>query len=264
MSTFPIKIDATQLVYRGFFIPGITDHFINSRIVQSLSLQPGTYNFQVGSGYFADFTFSVTTQGTVDFDARFDTFLTGRGSSTLTIVGFQVTLDARYLSGLGVLLVVPHEAEDFITYKKCQMVPASLYTVQQGSGESASFNFKLGLDGNFSYDQSQFGGFLAGNGTSTLEFLGYPILVDARAANGAGLTIQPIVGMPFTFTAVQFADLLPAPSFALQVNSGIVTKAVFSLDAQGKFSFDRSLSPYLELQTFNGLTLLKVKAPLPS
>lgn len=180
MTTFPIQIDATQLVYRDFFIPTITNHFINSRIVQTLSLHPGTYNFQVGSGYVADFTFSVTAQGTVDYDASFDTFLTGRGSSTLKILGFQVTLDARYLSGLGVLLVVPHTAEDFITFKTCRMVPASFYSVQQGSGEVASFTFKLGLDGNFSFDQSKFGGFLGGNGTSTLEFFGYPVICQIK------------------------------------------------------------------------------------
>src|SRR5216684_1743866 len=125
------------------------------------------------------------------------------------------------------------------------MVPASYYSVQQGSGEVTSFDFKLGLDGTFSYDPSydiSCGGFLAGNGTSTLEFLGYPILVDARAAGGAGLTIQPIWGMPFTPTAVQFANLLPAQSFTLQVNSGERTKAVFSLEAGGRFSFDSSLT----------------------
>lgn len=264
MSTFPIQIDATQLVYRFFIIPGITDVWTDSRNVQTLALQPGTYNFQVGSGYFADFTFSVTPEGTVDYDASFDAFLSGRGSSTLTIVGFQVTLDARYLSGSGILLVVPLTNDDWITYKTCRMVPASFYSVQQGSGEVTSFTFKLGVDGNFSYDESQFGGFLAGNGTSTLEFFGYPILVDARAAQGQGLTIVPIWGMPFTFTAVQFADLLPAASFALQVNSGVVTQAVFTLDPQGNFSFDSSLSPYLELDKFNGLTRLKVKGPLPS
>ena|SRR5436190_8045583 len=266
MTTFPIQIDATELVYRYFLIPGVTPNWISSRTIQTLALEPGTYNFQVGSGYYTDFTFSVASAGTVDYDTNFDAFLTGRGSSTLTIVGFRVTLDARYLSGSGILLVVPLTNDDWITYKTCQMVPASSYSVQQGSGEVTSFAFKLELDGTFSYDSCYDGGnggFLVGNGTSTLEFLGYPILVDARASNGAGLTIQPIWGMPFTFTAVQFANLLPAQSFALQVNSGIVTKAVFSLDIEGNFSFDSSLSPYLELEKFNGLTLLKVKGPLP-
>lgn len=129
--------------------------------------------------------------------------------------------------------------------------------------EVASFTFKLLVNGTFWYDQSRFGGYIAGFGTSTLQFFGYPILVDARAANGAGVTIVPI-GMPFSYTSVEYADLLPAQSFALLVNSGIVTKAVFSLNDNGGFSFDSSLDPYLSWQKFNGLTLLKVLGPLPT
>ena len=166
MSTFSIQIDATQLVYRYFIIPGKTPDWVSSRTIQTLTLEPGTYNFQIGSGYYADFTFSVTPTGTVDYDASFDAFLSGRGNPTLTIAGFPVTLDARYLSGSGVLLVIPATNEDWITYKTCRMVPASSYSVQQGSGVVTSFTFKLGLDGNFSYDPCydiSSGGFLAGN-----------------------------------------------------------------------------------------------------
>ncbi len=257
MSTFSIQIDATQLVYRDFIIPGKTD-WISSRTIQTLNLEPAGYNFQVGSGYYTDFTFSVTPAGTVDYDASFNAFLSGRGSTTLTIAGFPVTLDARNLSGAGVLLVIPATNEDWISYKTCRMVPASYYSVQQGSGEVTSFDFKLGLDGTFSYDpsyDSSRGGFLAGSGTSTLKFLGYPILVDARAAGGTSLTILPIWGMPSSPTSVQLATLLPAPSFVLYI-SGAATKAVFSLDVHGNFSFDSSLSPYLELQTFQGLPII--------
>lgn len=265
MSTFPIQIDATQLVFRYFVIPGITPDWIDSRTVEALSLEPGPYNFQVAGGFFADFTFRVTSDGTVDYDPPFQTFLEGKGTSKLTVKGFEVILDARYLTGSGVLLVAPLTPADWISYKKCRMVPASFYQVQQGSGVVTSFTFKLELDGNFSYDPSydiSSGGFLAGIHTPILEFLGYPILVDSRAAGGQTLTIQSIWEVPLISTVVQFADLLPAPSFALQVDADL-TKAVFSLDAQGIFHFDSSLSDYLELQTFKGLTLLKVKAPLP-
>jgi hypothetical protein len=202
--------------------------------------------------------------GTVDYDHSFDAFLSGRGTSTLTVNGFAVTLDARYLSGSGVLLVVG--GADWIAYRTVRMVPASYYSVQQGSGVVADFQFKLGLDGHFAYQPAYdygAGGFLRGNGTSTLEFLGYPILVDARAAGGAGLTIQTIWGMPFAYTAVQFANLLPASYFALQVNSGVVTNAQFKLSASGVFSFSPSLAPYLALDTFDGLTRLRALGPLP-
>src|ERR1700730_17774677 len=131
-ATFPIKIDATKLVYRYFVIPGVTSNWVDSRTVQSFNLAPGEYSFQIASGYYADFTFSVTSIGTIDFNSTYNGFLSGRNSTTLTIDGLNVTLDARYLSGSGVLLVVPFTNDVWITYKTCRMVPASYYSVQQG------------------------------------------------------------------------------------------------------------------------------------
>jgi hypothetical protein len=256
-----IEIDTTNLVYKLFQIPRAITHWVSSG---KFDLVPKDYNFQFASGYQADFTFKVKADGTVDYDQKFDAFLQGRGTSKLTLKGLEVTLDARYLAGAGVTLVVPETK--WIVYEKCFMLPASHHQVQQGSGEVTSFGFILGLDGKFSYDPAYDygnGGFLRGRQENTLEFLGYPLLVDARAAGGARVTLQPIHDMPFSPTSVAFANLLPAASFALQVNSGVVSKAVFSLDTHGKFAFDSSLSPYLKLKEFHGLTLLKAKGPLP-
>ncbi len=263
--TFPIRIDATPLVYRDFIVPGVTANWVDSRTVQSFTLAPGEYAFQIASGYYADFTFQVTSQGLIDFSSAYDSFLTGRGTSTLTIDGLRVTLDARYLSGSGVLLVAPSTNEDWITFKTCRMVPASYYSVQQGSGVVANFSFKLGLDGHWSYTPANdvsAGGFLAGAGTSTLTFYGYPLLVDARAAGGSGVTVQTIWGMPFSPTSVEYADLLPAQYFALQVRSGVVSAASFSLAPNGTFSIDSAATSLLSLDTFHGLRRLTVVAPL--
>jgi hypothetical protein len=228
-------------------------------------LEPGRYSFQIASGYYADFTFNVTPDGKVEYPQSLDVnapsgqagqkgFLAGRGTSTLKIVGMTVTLDARYLAGPGIVLVIAHG--DWMTYKTCRMVPASFYAVQQSPGAVADFHFKLGAD-----DLSR-NGFPAGNGTSKLEFLGYPLLVDARAAGGAGVGIRP-VGTPMTPTGVQFANLLPASGFTLQIKSGPSAIPTFKLDAQGNFSFDSSSAQYFKIESFHGLTLLKVIAPLP-
>jgi hypothetical protein len=264
-TTFPVKIDATQLVYRYFVIPGVTSGWIDSRTVQTFNLAPGQYSFQVASGYYADFTFTVTSTGTVDYAASFNNFLSGRGTSTLRIDGLLVTLDARYLSGSGVLLVAPLTSSDWISHKTVRMVPASHYSVQQGSGEVANFSFKLGIDGKWSYSGAldvSGGGFLAGNGTSTLTFLGYPLLIDARAAGGTGATLQPIWGMPFSTTSVEYACLLPAQSFTLQVRSGVVSTATFSLSPTGAFAVSPSATSLIALDKFNGLTRVRAIAAL--
>jgi hypothetical protein len=264
-TTFPVSIDATQLMYRYFVIPGVTGGWVDSRTVQTFNLAPGQYNFQIGSGYYADFTFSVSTTGTVDYSTSFNNFLSGRGTNTLKINGLVVTLDARYLSGSGVLLVAPLTNDDWISYKTVRMVPASYYSVQQGSGEVANFSFKLGIDGNWSYSNAydvSAGGFLAGTGSSTLTFFGYPLLVDARAAGGTGVTIQPIWGMPFSTTSVEYACLLPAQSFALQVRSGVVSAASFSLSPTGVFAISPSATSLIALDAFDGLTRLRAIAAL--
>ena len=264
-TTFPISIDPTQLVYRYFVIPGVTSGWTDSRTVQTFNLAPGQYSFQVASGYYADFTFTVTSTGTVDFATSFNSFLSGRGTSTLRIDGLVVTLDARYLSGSGVLLVAPHTNDDWISYKTVRMVPASYYSVQQGSGDVANFSFKLGVDGKWSYSAAldvSSGGFLAGSGTSTLTFFGYPLLIDARDAGGTGVTVQPIWGMPFSTTSVEYACLLPAQSFALQVRSGVVSTATFSLSPSGAFAVSPSSTSLIALDKFDGLTRVRAIAAL--
>src|SRR5262252_2097368 len=80
-TTFPVSIDATQLVYRYFVIPGVTSGWTDSRTVQTFNLAPGQYSFQIASGYYADFTFTVTSTGTVDYNTSFNGFLSGRGTT---------------------------------------------------------------------------------------------------------------------------------------------------------------------------------------
>ena len=60
----PIEIDATQLVYRYFIIPGVTPQWLESRsTVRTLNLPTGRYHFQFASGYYADFSFDVSGPG---------------------------------------------------------------------------------------------------------------------------------------------------------------------------------------------------------
>src|SRR5579859_3685106 len=59
-ATFPVSVDATRLVYRYFVIPGVTSGWTDSRTVQTFNLAPGQYSFQIASGYYADFTFTVS------------------------------------------------------------------------------------------------------------------------------------------------------------------------------------------------------------
>ena len=175
MTSFPIQIDATPLFYRYFIIPGVTQNWTDSRTVQTFDLQTKVYNFQIASGSYADFSFRVTSDGTVDYDAKFDAFLQGRGTNRLVLRGHSVTIDARYLGmsdGAGVLLCdVPMTNADWILHQTLRLLPGSHYRLQQGSGLVSSFTFKLAVDGTFAYDPAYdvaAHGFLAGSGSATL------------------------------------------------------------------------------------------------
>ena len=71
--------------------------------------------FIAGSGYDADITFTTTTTGIVDYASSLNGFLSGRAITTLRIDGLVVILNARYLSGSGVLQVAPLTSDDCIS-----------------------------------------------------------------------------------------------------------------------------------------------------
>jgi hypothetical protein len=260
-----IEIDATRLFYSHYQIPGITPDWLESRsTVRALEMPQGTYHFQIASGYYADFTFRVTAVGTVEYDEAYEPFLDGHGSSRLVIDGFEVTLDARYLSNAGVLMVVT--TNEWVLHRTVRLVPASHYRVQQGSGIVGDFEFALDLHGRFQYNQGldvTAGGFLGGRGTSTMQFLGYPLLIDTREGGGEFLLLNPIWGMPLYPAKVAYVSLLPAPRFMLQTRGGAMTIGEFSLDRSGVFGLAAGLDTYLALDRFHGLRRLRATRELP-
>jgi len=93
------------------------------------------------------------------------------------------------------------------------MVPASAYAVQQRSRLVSDFVFRLGQDGRFAYDAAydiSRGGFLAGNGTLTIELQGYPPYWS---------TLDP-----------------PVVKYSLQVQSGIVSQSISRLGSMAQWA----------------------------
>jgi hypothetical protein len=275
MSDFPIQINATQLFYRDFFlfIQGETQTpTLSTKTVQEIPLAPGLYNFQFGSGMIADFNFTVTADGKVDYDPSFSGFLSGGGgtSNKLTILGLPVTLDARLLTGAnpavlpsGVLLanaqltdILP---EDWIVYQTVRLLPTIGCSVSVGSAMGLSYTFNLKPDGTFDYlpelDSSQ-GGFLKkGPGTSTLTFLGYPLSVDATAVSDK-LSIAGINNFPANTGKVDLV-LLPFSGYTLQFASGI-SDLSFNVELGGKVTLNPPLSHPFTLENEAGRLVLRL------
>src|ERR1700757_1990904 len=147
MSTVTIQIDTSQLSYPEFLIPGVMPGFVNGATSPSITLSPGTYNFQQASGYFADFTFTVDAAGHVGFDPSFEHFLQGAGTSRLTVVGFPIHLVATALDHDLLPIVAGAGVLSHTSAHDLRLVPASHYGFQPGSGIVADFEFGVDLRG---------------------------------------------------------------------------------------------------------------------
>jgi hypothetical protein len=249
-SPFPIAIDATRLFFRYFYnLGGIAES--DARRVQTVQLSPGKYAYQFKSGP-ADITFTVTPQGTVDYDHNSDAFLSGRGTTTLQLQGFEVTLDALSLTGAdngaGLLLASAGTStnEDWIQRRTLRLLPQKDYWVQQG-GMLANIAFELQRDGRFTYapelDTAQ-GGPLAGAGTTTLTFKGHAVSVDATAVSRF-LLVQPIGAKPVE-NGVAKIVVLPGNGIVLQLDHGM-TNLAFSVGATGTVKLDPAMTGLLEV-----------------
>ena len=227
----------------------------------SLNLTPGGYEVIVASAVVADFTFTITPQGTVDFDPSFDSFLSGRGTSTLVVNGFEITFDARYLSGPTTLFVLPDALP--VLHTTLRLLPAHSYGLEQGSGSVTPWPLTITREGKVDYapafDIAQ-NGFLAGRGTSTLQLLGYPLLVDARASGATSVGVQPTGNTTFSTTDVTFVELLPTNEIALQLDNHQVP---FVLDLNGCFRVAPAQQPFVRFDRYHGLARMTVVAPPP-
>jgi hypothetical protein len=274
MSDFPIEIDATQLFFRDFLLfiqGGVPTPTFSTKTVQHISLAPGLYNFQFGSGMIADFNFTVTADGKVDYDPAFNGFLSGGGgtSNKLTVGGLPVSVDARLLTGAdnaarpsGVLLANTQlstiVAEDWIVFQTIRLLPANGYGIIVGSALVSSLAFDLNRDGKLNYNQAwdvSQGGFLKGLGSDTLTFFGYPLTVDATAVSD-GLNIN-VENFPVSDTGKAEVVLLPAKGYALQL-ANAHSQISFNLELNGELTFNAPLSNSLTLEKETGGPVLRV------
>src|SRR5262245_50617885 len=235
---------ASDLVHQSIYLPS-TGEIPLSRDPAAptvVDLVAGAHQPYTGSANPCTFTFTVTPAATVVIAPEFGTFLKAEGSR-LTFLGLPVTIDARYLSG-GIYMFVlgGNFFGDFIVYQRCRLLPNQYgYAVEQGAAIPAVSGGVLGNDGHWSYDPKydiHNNGFLAGRGTSTIQFLGYPCIIDARRSGGSVLDVSPLVADRPT-SMVQLLNLLPpqAPGgFELIVSSAVrQPEATFTLTADGTF-----------------------------
>src|SRR5262245_6563039 len=90
-----MKVDSTGLTSTAFFLG---DQWHDGTGVETVELAAGNYFLQPGSGLVMACPLVVTDAGTWSYGTECDGFLAGRGTDTLTLRGFTVTIDATRLS----------------------------------------------------------------------------------------------------------------------------------------------------------------------
>lgn len=249
--SFAIDIDANSLPYPFVTVIGVgTFFFTESHLL--LELDPGTYDLQFNTNGFPNdpvVTFTVESNGVIDFDASLDGFVSGRGTSTLVLNGFPVTVDGTSLSyrflnmfwipGISVL-------NDFEI--PLQLLPGThqlfINTNANSFPENPVILFSVSELGEIDFDMS-LDGFISGRGTDTLVLNGFPVTID-----GTGLSYKflNMFWLPGTSIPNDFAihlQLLPAEHrFFINANAKTFPENpifFFSVSELGAIEFDASL-----------------------
>src|SRR5712691_5326177 len=228
-AAFTIQIDARTLSSTGFVISGKTD-FIDGTIVQKLDLPRGTYSLQPGSGFVMACSFSVTSEGRIDFEPACDPFLSGRGTVTLVVRGHAIKIDARALASTGFELTNVFGLANRLTpstdVQTLTLVPFDGYLFQVGAGIIGQFSWGIDRAGRITYDPA-FDPFLSGRGTDTLVVRGHAIKIDARVLASTGFELTNVFGLANRLTPstdVQTLTLVPVQgSYVFQSGAGNAT-----------------------------------------
>jgi hypothetical protein len=246
-----IRIDTSSLTHTQFLIPELSSEIIEGANTQTISLEPGVHGFQQMSALVANFRFEVTPEGFIDYDIVSEGFLSGRGTTTLTVMGFTITLDARSLSHD----LLPMESGASVLSRErtheLTLVPAMGYTFQPTSGISADFRFDLGVNGEVIIDP-RYGGFATANGRS-LIISGYQITIDGRQlSHDLGLFL---FGNRDTLTRDRTHELtlVPAMGYTFQPTSGILADFRFDLGVNEEVIIDPR---YRDFATTDGRALI--------
>ena len=106
---FTVNLDARNLSGTGFLLANTfglrSGAGLDSTIVQSLTLIPlSGYRIHVGGNNVADLAWDIDLFGNIQFDSALDSFLSGRGTDSLEMQGFEIFIDATSV-GSGVVKV---------------------------------------------------------------------------------------------------------------------------------------------------------------
>jgi hypothetical protein len=219
-----ISLDAHTLAGTGVYVDGVR---YDTTAPFSAQLMPGQHSVYV-TGFDVNW-FSVNGDGTVSYDPSLEGVFSGAGTTSLTIKGSAVTLNASALSGTGLYLDgVPYNAAAPFT---AGLLPGRHYLYVTGYDENW---FTVNPDGTVAYDAALQGVF-TGVGTRSLAVNGSAVTLNASALGAASLYVDGVLhnaAAPFTVT------LLPGRHY-LYVTG--YDESWFTVNQDGTVAYDAAL-----------------------
>ncbi|WP_328876362.1 hypothetical protein OHT76_43520 [Streptomyces sp. NBC_00287] len=256
-----IRIDSSGLTFTKFSVSGHSPDLVDGAGAPMLALAPGSYGIEQIPGRPARFEFQVTQEGFVEYDAANDAFLGGRGTSTLILRGFPVTLDGRALS---------HDLEAFLKGSAAQFARSTAHELTLLPAEGYGFVpgprvvvplFDVGVDGavHLTETVAQCGSVgVSPDGTPLVTIHGITVTIDGRALSH---DLEPFLNgntEQLPRTNINQLVLIPAQGYGFVPGPRVIVPA-FDLNPDGTITLTPTTAQCATTSTTpNGTPLLTI------
>jgi hypothetical protein len=253
----PLTVDATTLSTHGWGLGGDAGHGSTSAI-STVNLLPGLHSFQLPAGNStSQFTFALGSDGSIGSDPVLPVYATGTGTSTLTVAGFPLTVDATALSANGWGLSGGEVGRPTAAISTVRLLPGPWRFELPAGHPGMTFVFTLGNDGTLDFDSSH-DAYVSGRGTATLTVAGLPLTIDATALSHSAFNILAGEAGGGQSSQVTTLRLLPTTNgFPLSFHSPPSTgnSFAFTFSTSGTVDFAASLDLYVSGRGTGTLTI---------
>jgi hypothetical protein len=236
LDAYAVSIDGAQLTKQGIAVGYVTDYF-SSDATQTVNLAPGPYGMYVAAQGTLLGVFNVTKTGKIDYDAALDPLFQGKGTPTLHLRGYAVSVDGTALTkqGIAVGYVTDYFSSDAAQTVNLAPGPYGMYVAAQGTLLGV---FTVKTDGTLAYDPSLEPIFSLKTPT-TLALDAYPVTIDGRAMTKQGIAVGYVTDY-FSSDAEQAVNLAPGP-YGMYVAAQGTLLGIFNVTTAGTISYDPSL-----------------------
>ena len=239
-TTVPITFNATALSAATFTV-SFSSPFINAPTdtVATFDMEPREYRFNSHADTRTSFAFTVTASGTVEFDPSHAGYVSGAGTSTLTVTGLQINIDPTLLAttnwNLGGNSLIGGSTAGLINL---QLLPGT-YPFSAPASSLATFLWEVKADRTVDFAPA-LDGYVQGRGSDTLVVIGRRVYIDARSLDGFQFNLGGSSGISGFIEEVDFFQMLPGP-YGFNSPASSLARFNWTVDALGQVDYDPAL-----------------------